>query len=451
MRVRASLLVVVAVLTAATGTVAAADNAAPMADAGVDQTVAVNSTAYLDASGSVDPDGNITTVSWTVETPDGGTTSPDCADCRRTEFDADTVGQYTVTLTVTDDDGATRSDTLYVTVTNESGPDVSLSGPSSTAPNTGATFTASVSKDDASLQTLTWLVDGSVAERMTLNGSSATVSFVRSFDSAASVRVVVYDTLGDRGSATRRVSIDSGGGGGGGGGGGTTSSGCYAIWCGSDADMRYTTDGETTIADTNNDDKIQTYENGVLTEIDTDANAVSETGGGGFTIDGGVEAVSDKYKTKEEGRNVNKGDSVDGPIGDGSDGGGNSNHDGDADDDGGSHDGSSSIDNGGSNDGGSSNDDGGSNDGGSSSDDGDSNDGGSSSDDGDSNDGGGFLDGIFGGGGDSSDDSDSGGGDDSSDSDGGFFDGIFGGGGDSSDSDDGSDSGGGGFFGGLGF
>jgi len=396
-----------------------------MADAGVDQTVVVNSTAYLDASGSVDPDGNITTVSWTVETPDGGTTSPDCADCRRTEFDADTVGQYTVTLTVTDDDGATRSDTLYVTVTNESGPDVSLSGPSSTAPNTGATFTASVSKDDASLQTLTWLVDGSVAERMTLNGSSATVSFVRSFDSAASVRVVVYDTLGDRGSATHNVSISETNS--------FTPGYCFDQLCGNGADKKYVIDGETTVVDTNNDGKIQTYENGVLTEIDTDAEAVSETDGGGFTISGGVEAVSEEYKRIDEKEDDDEEELINAPVG----------NDGGSNDDGGSDNNDGSNDDDGSDNDGRSNDDGGSDN------DGESNDDDSSSDSGGSNDDGGFLGGLFGGGDDSSDDGGSS--DDSSGDDGGFLGGLLSGGNDGDDGDDSSDSGDGGLFGGIGF
>ncbi|WP_277540069.1 PKD domain-containing protein [Haloarcula laminariae] len=279
------LLAAVALLTTA-GTAVAADNTAPLADAGVDQTVSVNSTVYLDGNASVDPDGAITRVEWAIETPDG-TTTPDCVDCRRTEFDATTAGQYTVTLTVTDDDGAVRSDTLYVTVTDEIGPNVTLSGSHSTRPGTNATIVANASNDDTPLQTITWLVNGTVAERSSLNGTGATSSFTHSFDSVGGVPVtaVVYDTLGERGRATRRVLVGNNGG-----------DSCHAIWCGSEADMQYSYDGEQTFVDTNNDGKITTYQDSQLVDIDPEASNVKELGSNRYKIEGGPEAVSSDEK-----------------------------------------------------------------------------------------------------------------------------------------------------------
>ena len=72
-----------------------------------------------------------------------------------------------------------------------------------------------------------------------------------------------YDTLGNRGSATHRVSVGSGGGGGlGGGGGGDDGQTCYATFCKSDsgADSRRTIDGTTIISNTNGKDGLQTYD-----------------------------------------------------------------------------------------------------------------------------------------------------------------------------------------------
>ncbi|MBX0302123.1 PKD domain-containing protein [Haloarcula salinisoli] len=294
MRVGALLLLAAVLLFSTSGIAAAADNTAPMPEAGVDQTVPVNSTVYLDGTASTDPDGEIVNVAWTIETPSGKTMSPDCGDCNRTQFEATAVGQYTVTLTVTDDDGATRSDTLYVTTTNESGPDVSISGPTSTVSGSDVTFTANVSAEEASLQTLTWLVNGSVVQRDSLNGSSATSSFTHSFDETAPVRAVVYDTLGNRGSATHRVSVGSGSM-------GTIGTGSYNPECPNQrcgADKRYSYEnGKKIIVDGDNDGKVKTYIDGQLTAIDTDAPSVKERLGGGYTIEGGPESVQDKHKT----------------------------------------------------------------------------------------------------------------------------------------------------------
>jgi len=306
MRLTALLLLAVAV--GSVGTAVAADNTAPLADAGVDQTVVVNSTVYLDANASSDPDGEITSVEWSIETPNGSTLSPDCGDCRRTEFDAGSLGQYTVTLTVTDDDGATRSDTLYVTSTTARGPNVSVTGPDVTAAGENATFTANVSAEDATLQTLTWLVNGSVVERTSLEGASANHSLAHSVDETVPVRAVVYDTLGNRGSATHRVAVD---GGGGGGISANTYSECPNQECG--ADERYTfAGGDSHIIDGDYDGKVKTYIKGQLTSIDTDAPSVKENAGGTYTIEGGAESVDSQHTTdlviNDEGKAVKEPD-----------------------------------------------------------------------------------------------------------------------------------------------
>ena len=158
MRLSDAIVVTVAVLAVATvaGTAAATGNTPPLADAGLDQSVTPNTTVYLDANESRDPDGEIATVTWTVASPDGDSVSPDCDSCRQTEFDVDETGQYNVTLAVTDDDGATRSDTLYVTVAASEGPSVTLSGPGLTSKNGGSEYTATVESDAADLQSLAW-------------------------------------------------------------------------------------------------------------------------------------------------------------------------------------------------------------------------------------------------------------------------------------------------------
>jgi len=88
----------------------------PLASAGLDQEARANTTVYLDAGGSVDPDGSIEQYEWIIETPDGNTTTPDCANCAKTSFVPQQTGQYNATVQVRGADGLSRSDTLYVTV-----------------------------------------------------------------------------------------------------------------------------------------------------------------------------------------------------------------------------------------------------------------------------------------------------------------------------------------------
>jgi hypothetical protein len=94
----------------------AAGGEPPLADAGLDQQVERNATVLLDAAGSRDADGTIRSYRWTIETPDGRTVQPHDADAPRTSFVARRTGRYEVTVTVTDDEGQTASDTLYVDV-----------------------------------------------------------------------------------------------------------------------------------------------------------------------------------------------------------------------------------------------------------------------------------------------------------------------------------------------
>ena len=84
-------------------------NKSPVADAGPDQKAYVNMTVYFDGSGSIDPDGVIKSYGWSFG--DGVSTSGvNVSHVYVSE------GLYTVTLTVTDDKGATGSDTCVLTV-----------------------------------------------------------------------------------------------------------------------------------------------------------------------------------------------------------------------------------------------------------------------------------------------------------------------------------------------
>ncbi|MGH9557374.1 MAG: PKD domain-containing protein [Terriglobales bacterium] len=84
-------------------------NQPPVANAGPDQTVIVGETVTLDGSGSHDPDGTIASFSW-----DFGDNTTGSGDITTHTYSA--AGTYPVVLTVTDNAGASSTDTATVTV-----------------------------------------------------------------------------------------------------------------------------------------------------------------------------------------------------------------------------------------------------------------------------------------------------------------------------------------------
>ena len=84
-------------------------NVAPTANAGSDQTITLGNSVTLNASNSSDSDGSIVSYSWV----EGSTTLSTAASFSKSNF---TEGSHNITLTVTDNDGATGTDNITVTV-----------------------------------------------------------------------------------------------------------------------------------------------------------------------------------------------------------------------------------------------------------------------------------------------------------------------------------------------
>jgi len=95
------------------------DNQAPYANAGEDKSAIINSTLEIEGS-AYDRDGEIVSYEWS----EGSTLLARSASF---EYKASSVGEHTLTLTVEDDDGATASDTLKITVTQSSTEESTLS------------------------------------------------------------------------------------------------------------------------------------------------------------------------------------------------------------------------------------------------------------------------------------------------------------------------------------
>lgn len=188
-RLLALVLASVLVLSLAPLPVTAED---PYADAGLDQTVTKGATVQLDATGSTDPDGSIQGFEWILRTPDGTTATPDCPTCGETSFVAASVGTYEVTVTVTDDDGDTASDTLYVEVEPGEPPSLVLTGPSSLQTGQTGTYVAEADSGDADLDRIVWSIDGSVVDTQDVTGDTATVSLDRQFATTGTRHVTAH-------------------------------------------------------------------------------------------------------------------------------------------------------------------------------------------------------------------------------------------------------------------
>jgi hypothetical protein len=108
---------------------AAADNLAPVADAGVDQSVAVGTSVDLDGSGSYDPNGSALTYTWTfTERPLGSTSSITQDGTAAATFLADVEGTFVVALVVDDGTVSSAPDSLQVQAFIENNPPVANAG-----------------------------------------------------------------------------------------------------------------------------------------------------------------------------------------------------------------------------------------------------------------------------------------------------------------------------------
>jgi len=141
--------------TAATGQ--SAPEGAPQAEAGLDQTVERNASVLLDATQSHSPEGEIVSYDWTITSPSGDAITQTCdsTDCGLAHFRVPELGDYTVSVTVTDDDGQTATDTLYVAVVPRGDFGVELQG-SPDATGEEANLTTTISPGAAVVENVTW-------------------------------------------------------------------------------------------------------------------------------------------------------------------------------------------------------------------------------------------------------------------------------------------------------
>ncbi|WP_414828190.1 PKD domain-containing protein [Alteromonas sp. H39] len=82
----------------------------------------------FDASSSFDPDGEIVTWNWTIDTPSSSSASLSTSDAAKTEFTPDVEGTYEVTVRVTDDLGGSSETVRTIEVSASNTPPVADAG-----------------------------------------------------------------------------------------------------------------------------------------------------------------------------------------------------------------------------------------------------------------------------------------------------------------------------------
>lgn len=137
---------------------------APIARAGADISIIAGETANFNGGGSSDADGAIVSYAWSNQL--SGVTA---------SLTYNQVGDYVVTLTVTDDSGLSDSDSLTVHVLPEpttSPVSIEIDGPSSLVVGKSSVFSAVVLySDDSQLTSVTWSVDDTTRASIAANGT----------------------------------------------------------------------------------------------------------------------------------------------------------------------------------------------------------------------------------------------------------------------------------------
>jgi len=171
-------------------------------DLAIPESWAVSAAALLSKGGSFDPDGTIVSYAWKEGTTVLGTTASITKDF--------SVGTHTVTLTVTDNDGATGTDTMDVTVGSPSDtpPTVSIKSPADGATVSGIIDVTADATDDKGVTKVEFFVDG------TTKIGEDTTAYAISWDTTVAdgphtITATATDTIEQTDSNSISVTVDN--------------------------------------------------------------------------------------------------------------------------------------------------------------------------------------------------------------------------------------------------
>ncbi len=193
-------------------TVNAAANIAPIANAGADQTITLPTNSVILSGNGTDPDGTITAYNWTkISGPVAGSiTNPNVAATFVTGLVA---GVYRFELRVTDNNGATDTDTMQVTVNAAAGniPPVSNAGADQTItlPTNSVILSGNGTDADGTITPYAWTkISGPAAGTIT-NPSTAATSVTGLAAGVYRFELRVTDNNGATDTDTMQVTVNA--------------------------------------------------------------------------------------------------------------------------------------------------------------------------------------------------------------------------------------------------
>ncbi|MCO4769607.1 MAG: PKD domain-containing protein [Deltaproteobacteria bacterium] len=181
-------------------------NLAPTANAGGPYTTGQGVAVSVSGSNSTDPDGTIATYEWDCDTSNGiSYSAPSASPTSNCTWPDD--GTYTISLRVTDDDGATATATATANVTNTA-PIANAGGPYTGQKNTQIAVSGSTSSDpDGNIVLYQWDCDASDGVSLSAGSAAATSSCTYTAVGTYTVTLQVTDDDGATDTDTATVTI----------------------------------------------------------------------------------------------------------------------------------------------------------------------------------------------------------------------------------------------------
>lgn len=182
----------------------------PVANAGPDQSVHVGTLVTLDASQSNDPDGTVQAYQWTMTSkPSGSTATFSDPTAVKPQFTADKLGDYTIGLVVTDNDGL-KSQPASVTVHATNQKPIANAGPDQTGVIRGTTVhldgSSSMDPDNDAL-TYAWTITSQPSNVQLVGSDTVNPAFIPDKPGDYVMRLGVNDGYENGDAASVTISV----------------------------------------------------------------------------------------------------------------------------------------------------------------------------------------------------------------------------------------------------